>query len=74
MLHLRSYSKYLASTDNFYKYEYAKGDTYSRVVDANNFRSFEWSKDNLWKKNDTDISDICEEFYFTKTYKRVIKY
>ena len=67
--------KYLASTDNFYKYEYAEGDTYSRVVDANNFKKFlNWSKDNLWKKNDKDISDICEEFYFTKTYKRVVKY
>ena len=67
--------KYLASTDNFYKYEYAKGDTYSRVVDANNFKKFlNWSKENLWKKNDIDISDICEEFYFTKTYKRVVKY
>jgi len=67
--------KYLASTDNFYKYEYAKGDTYSRVVDANNFKKFlNWSKNNLWKKSDIDISDICEEFYFTKTYKRVVKY
>ena len=37
--------KYLASTDNFYKYEYAKGDTYSRVVDGNNFKKFlNWSK------------------------------
>ena len=67
--------KYLASTDNFYKYEYAKGDTYSRVVDGNNFKKFlNWSKENLWKENDIDISDICEEFYFTKTYKRVVKY
>ena len=67
--------KYLASTDNFYKYEYVKGDTYSRVVDANNFKKFlNWSKNNLWKKSDIDISDICEEFYFTKTYKRVVKY
>jgi len=67
--------KYLASTDNFYKYEYVKGDTYSRVVDANNFIEFlSWSKENLWKINDVDISDICEEFYFTKTYKRVVKY
>ena len=76
MLALKGLSpNYLASTDNFYKYEYAKGDTYSRVVDANNFKKFlNWSKQNLWKKNDADISDICEEFYFTKTYKRIVKY
>ena len=66
---------YLASTDNFYKYEYVKGDTYSRVVDSKKFRQFlEWSEDNLWKVTNVDISHNCEDFYFNKTYKRVVKY
>ena len=65
--------KYLASTDNFYKYEYAKGDTYSRVVDANNFKKFlNWSKENLWKKNDIDISDTVSYTHLTLPTKRIV--
>jgi len=67
--------RYLSSTDNFYKYEYVNGETYSRVVDSKNFKKFlKWAKNNLWKKTDVDISDTCEDFYFNKTYKRVVKY
>ena len=59
--------RYIASTDNFYKYEYVNGETYSRVVDSKNFKKFlKWAKNNLWKKTDVDISDTCEDFYFNK--------
>ena len=67
--------KYVGSTDNFYKYEYVEGEVYSRVVNSKNFKEFlYWAKDNLWKKKDVDISKLCQEFYFDKTYKRVSKY
>ena len=67
--------KYVGSTDNFYKYEYVEGEVYSRVVNSKNFKEFlYWVKDNLWKKKDVDISKLCQEFYFDKTYKRVSKY
>jgi len=70
--------KYLASTDNFYKYEYVNGDTFSEVVDVENFKRFlKWAKEKLWIRQDLDgydISERCEDFYFNKTYKRVVKY
>ena len=36
-----------------------------------------WAKEKLWIRQDLDgydISERCEDFYFNKTYKRVVKY
>lgn len=60
---------------HFYKYKYSVGQVYSETVNSENFKGFlEWSKKNLWIKTGVDISKICHEFYFNKTYKRVVKY
>ena len=68
--------KLLGSTDNFYKYRYALGDTFSNVVTPKTFRVFlAWAKDYLWKKpTNVNISDKCKDFYYNKTYNRVVKY
>ena len=69
--------KILDSSDNFYKYEYCKGDLFSSVVNESNFEEFlDWSINNLWKeKNYSEkFKDICYEFYFDKTVKRIGKF
>lgn len=60
---------------NFYKYEYSKGKVYSEVVNCKNFIDLlNWSSKKLWIKTDVDISKNCRDFYFNKTYKRIVKY
>ena len=64
--------------DNFYKYEHAKGDLLSDIVNDEIFESFLfWSKENLWKKNgekNLNFKKSCEDFYFNKTKSRVENY
>jgi hypothetical protein len=67
--------KLLGSTKNFYKYEYLNGEVYSQVVNSKNFKEFlYWSKENLWVKTNVDITNICKDFYFNKTRRRISKY
>lgn len=67
--------EFLDSKENFYKYKYVEGEVYSREVNSKNFLLFlGWCKQNLWKRQDADISKLSEEFYFGKTHKRVSKY
>jgi choline kinase len=64
-------------TDNFYKYEYAKGDLLASVVNGPIFRKFlDWSKENLWKVYDPseEFRASCENFYFDKTNQRLDKF
>jgi hypothetical protein len=69
--------KILDSSDNFYKYEFSKGQLFSSVVNESNFEEFlNWSMMNLWieKPISDDFKKICYEFYFEKTIKRVNKF
>lgn len=67
--------KLLDYRENFYKYEYSNGQVYSEVVNSKNFEKFlNWSKENLWIKTNKDISKNCKDFYYTKSYKRIVKY
>jgi NDP-sugar pyrophosphorylase family protein len=64
---------------NFYRYEYVKGNLYSRVITSADFSQFLlWAKDNLWKKNkkytDEEFKKICHKFYFEKTHERIKKF
>lgn len=61
---------------NFYKYEFVQGDLYSRVVNPEDFKKFlNWSKKNLWKKNneidDNKFPAVCNNFYHKKTLQRI---
>lgn len=62
--------------NNFYKYEYAKGNLFSQSVNEEKFSTFlGWSKSNLWTKviiNDFD--KLCYDFYFEKTKNRINKF
>lgn len=65
--------------DNFYRYNFVKGDVYSRVVTPTDFKDFlNWSKKNLWIKNkvvsEKDFKNKCKEFYYDKTLKRIEKF
>ncbi len=67
------------SGNNFYRYKYAHGDLYSRVVNPLEFSNFlNWSKDNLWKIADEvsqdEFKQICYDFYGTKTLQRVDRF
>ena len=73
----------ISSSKHFYKYKKAKGNLFSKSVDATSFKSFlEWTKSNLWKGklalsyyyNDNTFSDMCFDFYITKTDKRIDSY
>ncbi len=65
------------STDNFYRYEYAVGDLYSRVVTPKDFYQFlHWLKDNLWREEIEVPPEVfkqqnCLLFYKQKTIQRV---
>jgi len=68
-----------AATKNFYRYNYVGGNLYSRVVNPGDFRNFlEWSKNNLWKRNEEVNPDkfkkICFDFYHAKTKQRIDKF
>lgn len=69
--------KVIDYTDNFYKYEYSKGDLLASVVNGPIFNEFlDWSKNNLWVKHSpsNDFKLVCENFYFDKTNQRLDKF
>lgn len=65
-----------ASGKNFYRYQFVKGEVYPRVINPLDFRHFlKWVKTKLWQDvrevEDNQFRDICYDFYYTKTKKRV---
>jgi NDP-sugar pyrophosphorylase family protein len=64
------------STENFYKYEKAKGHLFSKSVKENTFLIFlEWAYQNLWINKQKDgFEKDCYDFYITKTVQRVNRY
>jgi len=66
----------LQSTDNFYKYSYAKGDLFSEVANIESFKKLlQWSFVNLWKASvsNSEFYDACLDFYRTKSVGRINK-
>ena len=66
--------KIISSSDNFYKYEYIKGDLFSKIANRSNFISLlEWAKKELWIKIDNISQDkfsrLCMDFYYDKLLK-----
>jgi choline kinase len=62
--------------ENFYKYEYVKGDLFAKVANRTNFlKLIEWAKEKLWQPaNNIDLvkfKEVCQDFYINKTIKRV---
>ena len=68
----------ISSGNNFYKYKFAQGELFSRVANIINFNHLlEWSKDNLWNRCGNvspEFYEICKDFYFNKTMKRLEKF
>jgi NDP-sugar pyrophosphorylase family protein len=64
------------STENFYKYEKAKGKLFAQSVNRSKFINFlDWSQQNLWvKKIDSNFKEKCYNFYIVKTKKRIEEY
>jgi hypothetical protein len=64
---------------NFYRYDFVKGDLYSRVVNPSDFSNFlQWAKTNLWKEKkeveNAEFKHLCRDFYEAKTKSRVKKF
>ena len=58
--------------DNYFSMELIEGNILSKSFDNKEILNLlEWSKQNLWKETNNDISNICYEFYITKTQERV---
>ena len=58
---------------NTIAYEWVPGDTlYNKLSSIPKFLN--WSIDNLWKKEDIDITEFCYEFYREKTLSRLEKF
>ena len=71
--------KIVAKSNNFYRYEYAKGDLYSSVANPKTFINLlDWAKENLWKKvdvvSDKEFKNACSDFYYKKTIARINKF
>ena len=69
--------KIIDQRDNFYKYEYVKGDVFSKRITLSRFSQLlEWAREFLWKRMDFkgDFSKVCYDFYIDKTVSRICKY
>ena len=66
----------LGSTENFYKYEYVRGNLLAENINLMTFSNLlEWSKKNLWiSKNDSQYEKNALSFYRDKTTLRVEKF
>jgi len=64
------------SSTNFYKYKKSKGSLFSKSANVNSFKFFlQWANINLWKKKELDnFSELCSDFYISKTSNRVKLY
>ncbi|MBU3935618.1 hypothetical protein KJ909_02995 [Patescibacteria group bacterium] len=60
---------------NFYRYRYAKGEVFSKIVNTKTIiELIKWAEIKLWtppKKNITNFPNYCRDFYIRKTNKRV---
>jgi choline kinase len=68
--------KVFGQKGNFFKYQYSKGNLYSRVVTPVDFKNFlDWCNSNLWTRparlKAQLFKSACKEFYKDKTLKRV---
>ena len=69
--------KILDNGDNFYKYEFSKGKLLSKYNSMDKItKLLNWCNKNLWEKYPapTHFYDLCRNFYFDKTKKRIIKF
>ena len=68
----------IESSDYFYKYKFADGYLLSDVTNVNNFSNLLYlSEKKLWKKcgeKSEQFYNICKDFYFKKTIKRLNKF
>lgn len=65
--------------ENFYKYRFVRGRCYAQVATKSNFRKLlKWSKSRLWKPlqeiSQQHFQEICRDFYYTKTQKRIAEF
>jgi len=65
-----------SSRGNFYRYDFVDGVLASnRTTPDRVFRLLRWAEGNLWKTRENlssgKFQEICENFYKTKTYKRI---
>jgi choline kinase len=68
-----------ASQGNFYRYDFVDGILASnRATPDRVKRLLDWAQDNLWDRreilSDVKFTEICNDFYRTKTHKRIDKF
>ena len=68
--------KIIDHTTNFYKYQKAKGNLYSKSVTEQSFSKFlKWANTHLWRcRSNTQFKDNCKKFYIDKSLNRIDKY
>jgi len=68
----------VSHSDNFFAYKKHEGEILSRHPEFNNIlmeKLLSWTNNNLWsKKSDINISNLCYDFYITKTKNRIKNY
>jgi len=74
-----SLPKLLAHSKNFYKYEYIDGLLFSKVRNKKCINLLlDWALCNLWTpclvESKRNIYDLCNDFYFKKTIKRLAQF
>lgn len=68
--------KLIQGGENFYKYKKVEGSLFADTVNPAKFVNFlNWAKSNLWiHKEHKKFNFLCQEFYITKTKKRIYSF
>lgn len=67
----------IASSKNFYSYEYVDGTILPKIITAKKIHSLlEWANANLWYEvtDDGSYAEKCNNFYYSKTMQRIEKF
>jgi NDP-sugar pyrophosphorylase family protein len=65
----------IASSNNFFKYKYVKGELLADICTPKEFKKFlDWLETKFWTVDNKPIWEECQKFYLDKTLERVITF